>query len=137
MKPIIMFAALTRTSKEKMRKMVSGGMLFPLLVYHAKRLKIRYLPPPRDQGDSLMTRVWATYFSSGLAIGPPACSSRLSARPSQNCLGENAALSTVGAFRVPVLPPAPLDCLLPSLNALSGSWQEAQATESSADNRFS
>ncbi len=67
--------------------------------------------------------VWP--ISIGFSTGPTAWSSRVFARPSQNCDVAYAALITVGALR------APFWWLIPSLvgvcsaQAIFGSWQVA------------
>ena len=59
-------------------------------------------------------------------MGPKACAHKLSARPSQNCQGLDAAPSTVGVFRPAV--PTPSPNFLPSVKYVSGAWQLAQET---------
>src|SRR5438067_10224750 len=76
-------------------------------------------------------------ISIGLAIGPLACSSRVLARPSQNCSSLYARLNTVGALRPPSWPRMPLENGCPSVNASFGSWQVAHETVLSADSRLS
>src|SRR5689334_14924205 len=73
----------------------------------------------------------------GLAMGPLACSSSVSARPSQNCASEYARLITVGALRPPFCDLMPVENAAPSVKACSGAWQEAHETVSSAESRLS
>jgi hypothetical protein len=60
-------------------------------------------------------------ISMGLAMGPLACSSRVPARPSQNCASEYARLITVGALRPPFCDLMPVETAVPSVKANSGS----------------
>src|SRR4051812_23115396 len=77
---------------------------------------------------------WATsrrlkLCSPALSTGPRACAQSESRRPSQNCQGEYAALSTLGALRpVQEEPRLVLPRERTSAPPLAGSWQEAQAT---------
>lgn len=67
-------------------------------------------------------------ISSGLVIGPLACSSSEAAGPSQNSTDWKAAFHTVGALRGPVCSSMPLDVRSPSMPApRRTSWQELQA----------
>src|SRR3954470_23228488 len=67
--------------------------------------------------------------SPALSTGPRACAQSESRRPSQNCQGEYAALSTLGALRpVQEEPRLVLPRERTSAPPLARSWQEAQAT---------
>ena len=78
-------------------------------------------------------------ISTGLTIGPTACSSIVAARPSQNwcCSMLEARLSTGGALRPPFLPSTPVETGVGSENPCCGRWQVAQETVSSTDRRVS
>ena len=68
-------------------------------------------------------------ISTGLTNGCCDWSSRSAERPSQNWLAKYAALTTVGALRVPVSLLMPSEVLSGlSVKALPGSWQVAQLT---------
>src|SRR4051794_30637283 len=77
---------------------------------------------------------WATsrrlkLCSPALSTGPRAWAQSESRRPSQNCQGDQAALSTLGALRpVHADPRLVLPRERTSAPPLAGSWQEAQAT---------
>lgn len=67
-------------------------------------------------------------ISIGLRIGPPAWSSIVAARPSQNWAMWPAALSTVGALRPPFCFLWPVLVGSPSTPCLSMAWQLAHDT---------
>ena len=67
-------------------------------------------PYPSRPRRCATTAAWsAKPCSMGLISGCTACASSVGSRPSQNCVTPNAALSTVGALRVPSAPPTPAD----------------------------
>jgi hypothetical protein len=76
-------------------------------------------------------------ISIGLTGGPLACSSRLTARPSQNCTEWNAELHTVGALRPPFCPCTPIDVGRWSSPPSITLWQEKQEIVPSEENRGS
>jgi hypothetical protein len=68
--------------------------------------------------------IWATAasrlgcpISLGFVMGRAACSSRVFARPSQNCVALYRAFRIVGELRWPVRPSTPMETGLPSVNA--------------------
>ena len=67
-------------------------------------------------------------ISMGFKMGSFACSSSVGARPSQNCVALNMALSTVGALRCPRCLPTPSDVTLWSTKPAFGSWHVEQET---------
>ncbi|MNX99754.1 hypothetical protein D3C86_1322210 [compost metagenome] len=67
-------------------------------------------------------------ISTGLTMGPLACSSRLAARPSQNWTDKKAEFQTVGAERPPVLPKTPSEVARLSSPPAITLWQELQET---------
>src|SRR4051812_30328052 len=70
-------------------------------------------------------------------MGPLACSSKLSARPSQNWDFMYAALRMLGAETVPLWPRIPVDTGDWSVQPLFGSWHDAHETVASRDRRLS
>ena len=76
-------------------------------------------------------------ISTGLWMGPSACSSSEVARPSQNWNFMYAESSTVPELRVPMRPPMPVSTLSWFAQAVSGAWHVAQLTVSSAESRGS
>ena len=96
----------------------------------------------RYSGSALITsRIgwWlGSAISTGLRKGWPDWPSRSGSRPSQNWVKLKAALSTVGALRVPVSLLTPSEtCSGLSVKALSRAWQVAQLTSPVALNRGS
>ncbi len=76
-------------------------------------------------------------ISTGLRMGPLACSSRVGARPSQNCTVWPPALYTVGELRPPSCFLWPGEKGLPSTPYLFRSWQLLQETSWFFERRFS
>jgi hypothetical protein len=64
-----------------------------------------------------------------LRIGSFACSSRVGARPSQNCVTLNIALRIVGVLRWPCWSRMPFEVASCSVNPRSGLWHVAHAVE--------
>lgn len=77
------------------------------------------------------------FISTGLRNGWVAWRSRLGSRPSQNRLVKYAALTTVGALRVPLSFFIPSETLRPSVNVFSFTWQLLQLTSPVLLKRFS
>src|SRR5690554_2627770 len=70
-------------------------------------------------------------------MGPTACSSKVPARPSQNCASRNAALNTVGLFLGPTRPESPIAIVLWSTPAAPTTWQVLQEIIPERESRFS
>src|SRR5690554_3867862 len=70
-------------------------------------------------------------------MGPTACSSKVPARPSQNCASRNAALNTVGLFLGPTRPESPIAIVLWSTPAAPTTWQVLQEIIPERERRFS
>ena len=69
---------------------------------------------------------WVKAISPGLAIGPPACSLRSLARPSQNWARAKRELSTVGELIGPFCQLWPMEVLRLSVPPIDRLWQELQ-----------
>ena len=76
-------------------------------------------------------------ISTGFTRGPPACSFRSLARPSQNCTVLKTALKTVGALRPPRCQRCPIDVSWASTPPSPMLWQELQLIAWLADSRGS
>ena len=81
----------------------------------------------------------SSVMSSSVAarIGPSACASRLTARPSQNSTGNVAALARLGTLRGPTCPRTPTAVGSPSPSAFAGSWQSAHDFDESRESDLS
>src|SRR5690606_11565978 len=82
-------------------------------------------------------RAWLDAISRGLAIGPPACSFRLAARPSQNCATARLEFSTVGELIGPSAQLCPMEVGRLSLPPVLRLWQELQEMKPDMDSRGS
>src|SRR5690554_1584418 len=82
-------------------------------------------------------RAWLEAISSGLAIGPPACSFRSAARPSQNCATARLEFSTVGELIGPSAQLWPMEVGRLSLPPMDRLWQELQEMKPDIDRRGS
>src|SRR5574344_953686 len=76
-------------------------------------------------------------ISIGLAMGPPACSLRLAARPSQNWATFMLELSTVGELIGPCAQLWPMEVFRLSLPPMDRLWQELQEIKPDLDRRGS
>src|SRR5574344_1916286 len=76
-------------------------------------------------------------ISIGLAMGPPACSLRLAARPSQNWATFMLELSTVGELIGPCAQLWPMEVFRLSLPPMDRLWQELQEMKPDLDRRGS
>jgi len=81
--------------------------------------------------------VWLKAISPGLAIGPPACSFRSAARPSQNCATFRLEFSTVGALIGPCCHLSPIEVGMLSVPPIDRLWQELQEMKPDFDRRGS
>ena len=84
-----------------------------------------------------MASSWVNAISPGLAIGPPACSFRSLARPSQNCATFMLELSTVGALIGPRCQWSPIDVRRLSEPPMLRLWHELQEMKPDFDSRGS
>src|SRR5690606_2524813 len=82
-------------------------------------------------------RVWVKPISIGLAIGPPACSFRSAARPSQNCARFRLEFSTVGELIGPCCQLWPMEDGRLSLPPMDRLWQELQEMKPDLERRGS
>src|SRR5690554_4637922 len=82
-------------------------------------------------------RAWLEAISRGLAIGPPACSFRLAARPSQNCATARLEFSTVGELIGPSAQLCPMEVGRLSLPPVLRLWQELEEMKPDIDRRGS
>src|SRR5690606_35102701 len=82
-------------------------------------------------------RVWVKPISIGLAIGPPACSFRSAARPSQNCARFRLEFSTVGELIGPSCQLWPMEDGRLSLPPMDRLWHELQEMKPDLDRRGS
>src|SRR5690606_3541263 len=82
-------------------------------------------------------RVWVKPISIGLAIGPPACSFRSAARPSQNCARFRLEFSTVGELIGPCCQLWPMEVGRLSVPPMDRLWQELQEMKPDLDRRGS
>ncbi len=80
---------------------------------------------------------WVKAISPGLAIGPPACSWRLAARPSQNWARFMLELSTVGELIGPRCQLCPIEVLRLSVPPMLRLWQELQEMKPDFESRGS
>src|SRR5690606_5193542 len=80
---------------------------------------------------------WLEAISIGLAMGPPACSCRLAARPSQNCATFRLEFSTVGELIGPSCQLWPMEVGRLSLPPVLRLWQELQEMKPDMDSRGS
>src|SRR3989338_9354173 len=80
---------------------------------------------------------WVKAISPGLAMGPPACSFRSLARPSQNCARFMLEFSTVGALIGPCCQWSPMDVCKLSVPPRLRLWQELQEMKPDLDRRGS
>ena len=80
---------------------------------------------------------WVNAISPGLAIGPPACSFKLPARPSQNCATFRLEFSTVGELMGPSCQLWPMEVFRLSLPPMDRLWQELQEMKPDLDRRGS
>src|SRR5690554_4435454 len=80
---------------------------------------------------------WLEAISNGLAIGPPACSCRLAARPSQNWATARLEFSTVGELIGPSAQLWPMEVGRLSLPPMDRLWQELQEMNPDIDRRGS
>src|SRR5690606_1983116 len=76
-------------------------------------------------------------ISAGLAMGPPACSRRSLARPSQNCAMFRLELSTVGELMPPCCQLCPMDALRLSEPPMLRLWHELHEIAPDFDRRGS
>jgi hypothetical protein len=76
-------------------------------------------------------------ISPGLAIGPPACSLRSAARPSQNWARLRLEFSTVGELIGPCCHLSPIEVLMLSVPPIDRLWQELQEMKPDLDRRGS
>ncbi|MNT32512.1 hypothetical protein D3C72_1683980 [compost metagenome] len=76
-------------------------------------------------------------ISPGLAMGPPACSCKSLARPSQNCATFMLALSTVGELMGPRCQLWPIEVLILSVPPMLRLWQLLQEIKPERDRRGS
>src|SRR3954470_5410188 len=77
------------------------------------------------------------FISPGEVIGPVACASRLSARPSQKKAWPQARLRMLGELRRSVTILSPTAVLRPSSQPKLGLWQETQASTATRESRGS
>src|SRR5690348_14150458 len=80
---------------------------------------------------------WVKAISPGLAMGPPACSFSVAARPSQNCARLRLELSTVGALMGPFCHSWPIEVFRLSEPPMLKLWQELHEMKPDFDNRGS
>src|SRR5690606_13085282 len=85
----------------------------------------------------LTARSCVKAISPGLAIGPPACSFRSAARPSQNCATARLELSTVGELIGPCCHLSPIDVFRLSLPPIDRLWQELHEMKPERERRGS
>src|SRR5690606_7558186 len=84
-----------------------------------------------------MASSWDEAISTGLAMGPPACSRRSLARPSQNCTKLRLEFSTVGELMSPCCQLWPIEALRLSEPPRLRLWQELQEMNPDFDSRGS
>ncbi|CCC96771.1 conserved protein of unknown function [Azospirillum baldaniorum] len=82
-------------------------------------------------------RAWVEPISPGLAIGPPACSCRVSARPSQNCATFRLEFRTVGELIGPCCQLWPMEVFRLSVPPMDRLWHELQEMKPDLDSRGS
>src|SRR5690606_40696991 len=80
---------------------------------------------------------WLKPISAGFAIGPPACSCRSAARPSQNCATFRLELSTVGELIGPCCHLSPTDVGMLSVPPIDRLWHELHEMKPDFDRRGS
>src|SRR6218665_419279 len=80
---------------------------------------------------------WVKAISPGLAMGPPACSFRLPARPSQNWATFMLEFSTVGELMGPSCQLWPMEVFRLSLPPMDRLWQLLQEMKPDLDRRGS
>src|SRR3989339_1434044 len=105
-----------------------------MLIFSSPYISLNHCTYTGIDCNTLTAISWVEAISIGLAMGPPACSFKSFARPSQNCARLNFALRTVGEFIGPNSHLCPIELGKLSAPPVERLWQELQLIQPDLDN---